>query len=327
MRHLAIPTSTMCSVIASPTTRLLLATASCLSLLLAACGSTSNDPAVPVDKPVGVQIEAPRVTLVDAGSAPHTTLRYRDIDTGDHKVNVTITDAFTPTVGTAADTNDTPALEPQSPTTFTSALVTRTHKAENSETSSRSVTAELDHPKLAGDGAKDDLASAHGFTFGWFGNDAGTISSVNFTAPTAASDQTRALTEQFLTAMVGLPIVFPTEPVGVGGSWTVESRITGQTPLLQTITYTVTGMAGDKVDLKTSVNQRPTLGSLDMDDGAKLAVLSSKTVSEGSLTMDLTRPLPTAGSMALTTRIVYGTEDSEHRVIQDTSTKVAFDTQ
>jgi hypothetical protein len=150
---------------------------------------------------------------------------------------------------------------------------------------------------------------------------------VNFTAPTAASDQTRALTEQFLTAMVGLPVVFPTEPVGVGGSWTVESRITGQTPLLQTIIYTVTGMAGDKVDLKTSVEQRPTLGSLDMDDGAKLAVLSSKTVSEGSLTMDLTRPLPTAGSVALTTRIVYGTEDSEHRVIQDTSTKVAFDAQ
>ena len=311
MRHLAIPTSTMCSVIASPTTRLLLATVACLSLLLAACGSTTNDPAVPVDKPVGVQIEAPRVTLVDAGSAPHTTLRYRDIDTGDHKVSVTITDAFTPTVGTAADTNDTPALDPQSPTTFTSG----------------SVTAELDHPKLTGAGAKEDLAAAHGFTFGWFGNDAGTISSVNFTAPTAASDQTRALTEQFLTAMVGLPIVFPTEPVGVGGSWTVESRITGQTPLLQTITYTVTGMAGDKVDLKTSVEQRPTLGSLDMDDGAKLAVLSSKTVSEGSLTMDLTRPLPTAGSVALTTRIVYGTEDSEHRVIQDTSTKVAFDAQ
>lgn len=185
----------------------------------------------------------------------------------------------------------------------------------------------MDHPKLTGDGAKDDLASAHGFAFGWFGNDAGTISSVNFTAPTAANDQTRALTEQFLTAMVGLPIVFPTEPVGVGGSWTVESRITGQTPLLQTITYTVTGMAGDKVDLKTSVEQRPTLGSLDMDDGAKLAVLSSKTVSEGSLTIDLTRPLPTAGSVALTTRIVYGTEDSEHRVIQDTSTKVAFDAQ
>lgn len=158
MRHLAIPTSTMCSVIASPTTRLLLATVACLSLLLAACGSTTNDPAVPVDKPVGVQIEAPRVTLVDAGSAPHTTLRYRDIDTGDHKVSVTITDAFTPTVGTAADTNDTPALEPQSPTTFTSALVTRTHKAENSETSSRSVTAELDHPKLTGAGAKEDLA-------------------------------------------------------------------------------------------------------------------------------------------------------------------------
>ena len=101
MRHLAIPTSTMCSVIASPTTRLLLATVACLSLLLAACGSTTNDPAVPVDKPVGVQIEAPRVTLVDAGSAPHTTLRYRDIDTGDHKVNVTVTDAFTPTVGAA----------------------------------------------------------------------------------------------------------------------------------------------------------------------------------------------------------------------------------
>ena len=48
MRHLAIPTSTMCSVIASPTTRLLLATVACLSLLLAACGSTTNDPAVPV---------------------------------------------------------------------------------------------------------------------------------------------------------------------------------------------------------------------------------------------------------------------------------------
>lgn len=326
----------MCSVTDSPAAfrrpplRIIIATLTCASLLLTACGSTQDDsPTVPVENAVGFKVEPPRITLVDAGQGPQTELRYRDVNAGTQKVAVTIEDAFTPGVSTAADVKDTPGLKPADPSTFTATLIAHTQPAENSEMSSRSVFAELENPGLTGPNVKDDLKTARGFAVGWFGDDAGKISSVNFAAPTETSDETRALTEQFLTAMIGLPVIFPKEAVGPGGSWTVESRITGQTPLLQTMTYTLDKVDGNAVSLNVKVEQRPTLGSLDIqsEDGQapqKLDVLNSTTVSEGQLTVDVTKPLPTAGSVALTTRIVYGTAESEHRVTQDTSTKVTF---
>lgn len=124
--------------------------------------------------------------------------------------------------------------------------------------------------------------------------------------------------------ILSLPVIFPEEEVGVGATWSVDTRVTGESTLLQTATYTITGMEGDRVDLDVDVQQRPALGALTMEDGEPLNVLNSNTTSEGSLTVDLGSPLPVDGRVSYTTRVVYGGADSDVRVVQDSTTSLAF---
>ena len=196
-----------------------------------------------------------------------------------------------------------------------------TKQAENSTSSTRSVFGVIDTPQLDGNEAPE-IDTARGFSFGWFANDSGQISSVNFSAPVAANDEARAQTEQYLATITGLPVIFPNEKVGTGASWTVESRITGQSTMLQTITYTLKRMTGNVVDLDVAVKQRPSLGALKLEEG-ELKVIDSQTTSKGTLTVDLTKPLPT-GKVELSTRVIYGKDGDDMRVVQDTTTAVEY---
>ena len=60
--------------------------------------------------------------------------------------------------------------------------------------------------------------------------------------------------------------------------------------------------------------------------GKELKVLDSSTTSEGTVTVDLTKPLPTAGAVSITTLISYGSEGSDLRVMQSNATEMEFRT-
>lgn len=61
-----------------------------------------------------------------------------------------------------------------------------------------------------------------------------------------------------------------------------------------------------------------------MEDGQSLSVLNANTTSQGTLTVDLTRPLPVDGEVGYTTRVIYGGPDSDVRVVQDSTTGLTF---
>lgn len=132
--------------------------------------------------------------------------------------------------------------------------------------------------------------------------------------------------------LTALPIVFPEEEVGTGATWTVDSRVTGESTLLQTTRYKVESIDGDRVTLSVEVEQRPTLGALSFEGQAEgtelkdkeLDVLDSSTNSSGSITVDLTKPLPVGGDVSFDTKVTYGTADSDLRVVQSSLTELAF---
>lgn len=321
-------------------------------------------------------IDAPRVTLIDAGVAPAQTIAFKDAavaesstgsETAPHDFTVKVSDGFSQKVMEAA------AVETQAPAggdvlSVTLPLRAATAPAEPPATAApenpssvqerpadRDVEIRIGQPSSSDPQYQEDLASAEGFLVGWRALNSGEQSTLRLGASESATEQGRALTEGMIMRMLSLPVVFPTEPVGPGAKWTVESRVTGESTLLQTTTFTLNSVAGDLVELDVDVQQRPAVSALDLSqapgvatdplaaeaqDGStpagQLVVTDSSTTSTGSLTIDLTQPLPVSGLVAWTTRVIYAGQDSpaqddsapthreDIRIVQDTTTGLEF---
>ncbi|WP_394284202.1 hypothetical protein [Corynebacterium sp.] len=308
--------------------------------LLAACadegGDQFSDHDDALEQAVALPVDAARVNVVDAGSGEARVLSYLDVDDERpaQEVTVEVSDGFDQTVMRAD------AVDPQAPLngyvdTLTLPLTGVTAPAdepvEGEQEASRDVTFRLSSPEASDLELLEELRTTDGFRFGWRADDAGRVSTVELAAPENASDDGRALVEAAVMKVISSPVIFPEDEVGVGAVWSVDSRVTGDSTMLRTTTYTVTAIDGDRVELDVDVEQRPALGALSLEGvagaedvaGQSLAVLNSNTASEGALTVDLAQPLPVDGELTFTTRVVYGGSD-EARVVQDTTTALEF---
>ena len=302
--------------------------------LLAAC-ATEDEPLS--EQAVGLPVDAPQVTLEEPGQTPREVLTYDDIDGDDQDVTVTVTDGFTQSVVAEAD------LDPAAPAGTVGGggqiglpLSGDTSEASDPDEGQREATRAPEY--RVGAATIDDqnqlseLRTAEGFRLGWRGDDAGQVSTLMLSAPEEASDVGRAMTEGAIMDLMAMPVVFPAEEIGVGATWSVESRVAGDASVLRTTTYTLESREGDIVELGVEIDERPSLGALSLEgiDGAdavgetQLDVDSSDTSSSGSLTVDLNHALPVDGEVAHTTRVVYRGE-TEQLIVQDTSTSLRFD--
>lgn len=305
------------------TTALLLGSATALT----ACNYSPPGPAV--DQPVGLNVDASRVTLVDPGQGDKQQLAYRDIG-NEQELTYSSAESFTQDVVDAADVESYSPEDTGLATTslkLTGEVEEASDAVEGQQPATRNAFFTVSEPDFSGG---TDLSSADGFQFGWRANDDGQMSSLRLAAPQSAADDARAIAEQAIVKLTALPVVFPHDEIGTGGSWTVESRVTGQASLLQTATYTVKEINGDTVVLDVKIEQRPSQGSLSLDgagqglDGQSLDVMDSSTESRGEITIDLTKPLPVAGDVQYTTTVVYGTDESEARVVQTSASVLTF---
>ena len=279
---------------------------------------------------MGLALDAPRVTLLEPGDGAGQVLAFKDLDA---------TQALTYEVATGFDQqlrkdgSAAPSPEAQDKVTLPlqASVEAATENVEGQLPASRNAFVTVGKPEA--DGA--DVSSAEGFQFGWRGTDTGQMNSLRLAAPQAATDQARSTVERAITSLTSLPIVFPDEEIGPGATWVVESRVTGESTLLQTTTYTLDKLDGDIAELSVKIEQRPSLGALSFDGadapeelrGKELKVTDHTSTSEGSVTVDLTKPLPTAGDVSVTTAISYGAEGSDLRVVQTSATEMEFTTE
>lgn len=297
-----------------------------------------------IEESVGLQVDPSRVLVQSPGAGPGRVLSFAppaqegddDAENPTQETTVEISEGFEQTVATA-DAVDVAAPEGSDVETMTLPVEAEIEAAEEpvGETevaADRQVQIQVGTPTHSDSSLTEDLASAAGFTMGLRGDNNGQTTTVQLAAPVDATDEGRATTESALMKMISIPVVFPDEPIGPGAVWSVDSRVTGEATLLQTTTYTLNEVSGDQLDLEVSVTQRPALGALSLegqdgvaeDEAGTLNVLNSNTNSQGSLTVDLNQPLPTAGRVSYTTRVVYGGEDSDVRVLQDSTSVLDF---
>ena len=242
-----------------------------------------------MDNAVGAPIDQPRVTLQESGEDPKV-VRFDVADVDTSRVLVTAT-AFAQEVG-----------------------------GDPSLPAPDSGEREL---KVSREGQVLRFVMPDGFRATWMDvDDTGRYSAVAFRAPEDASDEQRVADEKAMKLLMAVPVILPTDAVGVGGSWSVDSRVAGDSTLLQTTTYTVTALDDEGMDVDVAVVQRPAVTSV----GDELDVLDSSSKSSGSMRIDFAQPVPTRMSVDVSTRVVYGKRgaDDAFNVVQDMTTHVGL---
>lgn len=309
--------------------------AACLVAACTACGKEDTDP---LDGVPAFPVDEPKVSLIEPGANPQQ-LRYRDTgeaggaeSTGGYETMVVVSSGIDQRAQRGDVDKQAPAggdvEEVTLPLTVTPSPAGEPGDGETA--AARRVLVEVGDASHSDLSFSDQVASAKGFLLGWRAAEAGAISTVKMLAPEGSSDDGRQAVERALLSLMSATVVFPDQPVGVGGSWSVESRVTGNASLIRTTTYTVASIDGDRVGLDVSVQERPADSSLTINNqaagslnGETLKVESTSTTSDAHLTVDLARPLPVDGRVAATTRLVYSGEGGSH-VIQDITSAVTY---
>ncbi|OFT83736.1 DUF6263 family protein [Corynebacterium sp. HMSC29G08] len=310
--------------------RLRACAAAVLALALTACGGT-NDllegvPAFPVD--------APQVNLVSPGDNPQV-LTYQDAEEP-WEANVVVSGG----VAQTADPKDDASFNPTAPaggdvmdTDLT--LTVTSGPARAPQDGEEDAAREVELITRGGGHTDPDLglevAGNDGFTMRWRAADSGAVQSLKILPPVDSPEAGREVVERALLSVMNSTVVFPSEPVGVGGQWTVTTRVAGDAAMVRTTMYTVRAINGSEVQLDVDIEESPTQKELRIDnevagdlDGASLNVESASTTSTGELTVDLSKPLPTNGQIAATTRLVYAGDDTQFRIVQDVTNAVTY---
>lgn len=321
----------MFSLLDRPAHPALLLSASLLVFPLAACGSEDFDPLETIP---AFALDTPAVEVVETGERPQL-LQFKDaaepwettveVATGLEQDVVPAEQADELGQAPAGGNVDTVTL----PLTVTAGPAAEPGEGESPAARAVELTVgTATHSDLS---RNEELASAKDFLMRWRAAESGAISTLKLLAPGDSTEAGREAVERSLLLLASTNVVLPKDPVGVGGSWTVRNRITGASNMLRTSTYTVTAIDGDRVELDVSVEERPTQQSLSIDnevagelDGSSLDVETTSTTSQGSITLDLTRPLPVAGQVAATTRLVYSGTEGGFKVVQDVTEALTY---
>ena len=298
--------------------------ASIVALALVVTGCSYEPPGPAVEQAVAAPVDAARVTVEDAGSGDKRVLTFDDIDS-EQDLKFELTEGFAQDVVDANAPTDFESSAPEESTTSfdLNAEVSEASDDPEQTPATRNAFMTLSNPTYSGTDALN-VESGDGFQFGWRADDAGQVSSLRLAAPQAANDDARSILEQAIVELTSMPIVFPDEEIGEGAVWTLDSRTSGDSTLLQTTTYTLENLTETGAELSLDISQRPALGDLSMEDGGELEVMDTETRSSGNLTIDFSQPLPTSGNIEIATRVTYGTQESEIRVLQSTNTRMQF---
>lgn len=298
--------------------------ASIVALALVLTGCSYEPPGPAVEQAVAAPVDAARVTVEDAGSGDKRVLTFDDIDS-EQDLKFELTEGFAQDVVDANAPTDFESSTPEESTTSfdLNAEVSEASDDPEQTPATRNAFMTLSNPTYSGTDALN-VESGDGFQFGWRADDAGEVSSLRLAAPQAANDDARSILEQAIVELTSMPIVFPEEEIGEGAVWTLDSRTSGDSTLLQTTTYTLENLTETAAELSLDISQRPALGALSMEDGGELEVMDTETRSSGNLTIDFSQPLPTSGNIDIATRVTYGTQESEIRVLQSTNTRMQF---
>lgn len=269
-----------------------------LSGMLVACSGPAPVPAptsttsTPAPAPVTVSVPEVAVTVSNPGAEPRTTLAVHATPEAAQQVSLSANSAITQTIGT------NPPADQSSPD-VTVALTASQHGPSDALTHSVGLTigtASSPDRTLA-----DALRNAKGSTSTLVLSPNGAVKQLVLNPPAELSDAARSAVEQALRQAVQFAPVLPATPVGVGAVWTMSQQIDSLgLSLRQDTVLTLTAVREQTIALGVQVTQTPLTPTWTLpNDQGTLTVDSYTLAGIGTLTVDLTTPLPVDGQVQL----------------------------
>ena len=139
-----------------------------------------------------------------------------------------------------------------------------------------------------------------GMTIKYFVSSKGRARDVQVTMPPGADANATQVLEQMKQSFDSMVAPLPDEPVGVGASWVVISRLKTGADILQFTTYTLKSRKGAKVELDTAVKQLAASAALSGAGGGAGHVTKFLSSGTGSSSLDLTSLAPDKGTATVT---------------------------
>ncbi len=159
----------------------------------------------------------------------------------------------------------------------------------------------------ANDPSEDAMAKAlspvmngmKGMTIKYFVSQKGRARDVQVTMPANADPNATQMLEQMKQSFDSMVAPLPDEPVGVGGTWIVISRLKTGADILQYTTYKLLSRKGSKIELETTVKQLAASASLATPGATAGHVSKFLSDGTGSASLDLTSLAPDKGTASV----------------------------
>ena len=289
--------------------------------VLAACSGPAPAAPPPSSGPppadTAVAVPAVTVTVTNPGAEPRTALAFRPIPESTQQVGLTANSTISQTVGTNPPSDQsTPEVTLPLTARYSGSPGDATRTVELTVGTSSSPDATL----------ASALDKATGSTNALAVSPAGAVSKLTLRPPTALSDAGRSAVEQALRQAVQFAPVFPATPVGVGAVWSVSQQIDSiGLGLRQDTVFTLTALRESTVTLGLQVSQTPLTPTWTLpNDQGTLNIDTYQMRGEGTLTVDLTKPLPSSGRVQLGGDQLYSQPKNGIKLAQTVSNAVAW---
>ncbi|GGF29646.1 hypothetical protein [Williamsia phyllosphaerae] len=143
----------------------------------------------------------------------------------------------------------------------------------------------------------------------------------------AADDAARSAVEQSLVQALQRSVTLPREPIGVGARWRAVRTIVGAATVTQTITATLRERVGDTLTVDVQVEEEPVDSVFRIPGSTQTLTIASFSMSgTGSMTIDLSRGLPSAGELTVRGGRSLVGADPARPLVQQTSTAIRWET-
>ncbi|MFD4368793.1 hypothetical protein [Rhodococcus sp. NPDC058521] len=301
-----------------------------LATLITACGSDGNadeaatPPSGAAPSEVTVPISAAQVDVVSDGAEPREIVRHQP------PVDATQDSILTTSSQVSQQIDGQPPQDFSSPE-LTLPLSVRVADADGSDqeaaTDSRTielVLGDADTPDGTLDGA---LSHSEGSGVDLTVGPNGAVTALRLQPAADAPDIARSAIEQAFYQAVYRALPFPETPIGVGAQWTVRQQVTSGITLDQTTTATLRAREGNRLTIDIAIDQKPQSDVWMLDGEAGSLNIDQYTMSgNGSMTVDLDKPLPVDGSVSVGGDQHYSDPDGTTRLMQSITNNVEWGT-
>ncbi|WP_233426033.1 hypothetical protein [Corynebacterium silvaticum] len=153
---------------------------------LVACSNQKSPDTPPVERAIGLEVDAPKITVLNSGNSDKKIYEYQDLETthdNSQKIAVKISDGFHQEARKQG-TFDTTAPSGGD----IHYLKSPVQASVENDNGARSVSVTFADPTYDELEVAQEVNTAKGFRLGWFAKKSGQVSSVNVAAPVDATD-------------------------------------------------------------------------------------------------------------------------------------------